>query len=67
MGGKKKQIKLDKVFDDNSAKGVVAQQITSDFVLEIYEQAKSLKGKEKKDMLVAAEVLSKNIGSWVVK
>jgi len=46
---------------------IATQQITSDFVLELYEKSKSLKGKKKKDMLAVAEKLSKHVGKWLVE
>ncbi len=48
-------------------KFVIAQVITSDFVLELYEQSKTLKGKKKQDMLNVAEELSKHVGKYLVE
>ena len=47
-------------------KSIVSQEITSDFVLEIYERAKKSRGKKKKELLEVAGHLSKNIGKWLV-
>ena len=48
-------------------KFVIAQVITSDFVLELYERSKTLKGKKKQDMLNVAEELSKHVGKYLVE
>tara|TARA_Y100000310_G_scaffold83227_1_gene79877 strand:+ start:663 stop:866 length:204 start_codon:yes stop_codon:yes gene_type:complete len=46
---------------------VVAQEITPDFVLELYEKSKKLKGKKKKEMLAVAEELSKHVGKFLAE
>lgn len=46
---------------------VVSQEITSDFILELYEKSKELKGDKKAKMLEVAEELSKHIGKWLVE
>ena len=48
-------------------RAVVTQKITADYVLELYEKAKTLKGKKKKDMLAVAEELSKHVGKFLVE
>ena len=48
-------------------KYVVAQEITPDFILELYEKSKKLRGKNKKNMLDVAEQLSKHVGEWLVE
>jgi hypothetical protein len=64
----KKIVKLDNVIKDSDLqKQIVEQEITSDFVLELYEKSKKLRGKKKKEMLTTAELLSKHIGKWLVK
>ena len=64
----KKIVKLDNVIKDpDLQKQIVEQEITSDFVLELYEKSKKLRGKKKKEMLAIAELLSKHIGKWLVK
>jgi propanediol dehydratase small subunit len=64
----KKLMKLDKVFPDGTRTDVVSQEITHDFVLEIFERAKKARSKKKKEELLAvAETLSKNIGKWLVE
>ena len=60
-------IKKGEVVPQGLKSTIVAQQITSDFVLELYEKSKSLKGKKKKDMLAVAEKLSKHVGKWLVE
>lgn len=70
MARRKKQpgVKKDDVIPDDLQKGIVAQEITSDFVLEIYEKAKRARSKKKKDeYLAVAEELSKHIGKWLVE
>jgi len=64
----KKLIKLDNIVkNDDLKQHVVVGEITSDYVLELYEQSKKLKGKKKKEMLAIAEALSKHIGKWLVE
>ena len=64
----KKIVKLDNVVPENLRTGIVAQQITSDFVLEVYEKAKRARSKKKKDdYLAVAEELSKHVGKWLVE
>ena len=63
----KKLIKKDKLVPEKLRKGIVSQEITSDFVLEIYERAKVLKGKKKKELLTVAEELSKHVGKWLIE
>ena len=48
-------------------KHIVAQEITHDFILELYEKSKKLKGANKKQMLAVAEQLSKHVGQWLVE
>ena len=45
----KKQIKLGKIIPKGLEKTIVAQEVTSDFVLEIYEKAKRARSEKKKD------------------
>ena len=47
----KKLIKLDTIVPSKFKRQIVAQEITSDFVLEIYENAKKLRGKKKEELL----------------
>ncbi len=47
---------------------VAVQEITHDFVLEIYEKAKRARKPERKKALHdAAEELSKHVGKWLVE
>ena len=47
---------------------MVVQEITHDFVLEIYEKAKRARKPERKKALHdAAEQLSKHVGKWLVE
>lgn len=65
--GKKRVNKKDLV-PQPLRKHVVAQEITSDFVLEIYEKAKRARSeKKKKEYLELAEMLSKHIGQLLVE
>tara|TARA_R110002050_G_scaffold40822_4_gene99401 strand:- start:3594 stop:3797 length:204 start_codon:yes stop_codon:yes gene_type:complete len=65
---RKKTLSKKKVIPKELQQSVVAQEITSDFVLEIYEKAKRARTKEKKESLIkVAELLSKNIGSFLVE
>ena len=41
-----------------------ARRITADFVLDMYEQSKSLSEKERSDRMQIIISLSKNIGNW---
>ncbi len=67
MAKRKPQIKKEEVVPSNVRKVVVSQEITSDFVLEIYEKAKRARNKQRRDDLYkAAEVLSKHIGKYLV-
>jgi len=63
----KKLVKKDKVVPEGLSAGIATQEITSDFVLEIYERAKKTRGKKKKELLAVAEELSKHIGKWLVE
>ena len=64
----KKLIKMKEMVPNGELrKSIVSQEITSDFVLEIYERAKKSRGKKKKELLEVAGQLSKNIGKWLVE
>ena len=47
-------------------KGLVTEKITSDFILDLYEKAKTKKGKEKEKAMKQVKALSKMIGSYLV-
>jgi len=64
---KKKSIKKDKVVPEELQETVIAQKITSDFVLELYEKSKKLRGKKKKQLLAVAEELSKHVGKYLAE
>ena len=65
--GKKRVNKKDLV-PQTMRKYIVAQEITSDFVLEIYEKAKRARSEKKKtEYLALAEKLSKHIGKLLVE
>lgn len=65
---RKKKLSKKKVIPNDLQQAIVAQEITPDFVLEIYEKAKRARSKEKKESLIkVAELLSKNIGSFLVE
>jgi propanediol dehydratase small subunit len=64
----RKLMKLDKVFPEGTRADVLSQEITHDFVLEIFDKAKRARSKKKKEeLLTVAETLSKNIGKWLVE
>ena len=68
MKGKKVIKMKDMIPDNNLRKSIVSQEITSDFVLEIYEKAKKARTKKRKEELhKVAEVLSKNVGKWLIE
>jgi len=59
---------MDDIIPKQHRKGVVTQEITSDFVLEIYERAKKARSEKRKDELhKVAEELSKHIGKFLVE
>jgi len=64
---KKKSIKKEDIVPEGLQKTVVAQKITSDFVLELYEKSKKLRGKKKKELLAVAEELSKHVGKYLAE
>ena len=65
---KKRSIKKGDVVPENLQNAIAVQEITSDFVLEIYEKAKRARSPEKKKhYLEVAEKLSKHIGKWLVE
>ena len=51
---------------DRYTTGNVEIQITYDFILDLYQRAQSLEGKEKKEMLHTVNELTKHIGKWLV-
>jgi propanediol dehydratase small subunit len=63
----KKLVKKQEVANDKLMSGIATQEITSDFVLEIYERAKKSRGKKKKELIAIAEKLSKHVGKWLVE
>lgn len=63
----KKLVKKQEVANDKLMSGIANQEITSDFVLEIYERAKKSRGKKKKELIAIAEKLSKHVGKWLVE
>ena len=59
---------MDQVIPKGTKHNVVSQEITSDFVLEIYERAKKARNKNRKQELhKIAEKLSKHIGKFLVE
>jgi hypothetical protein len=49
-------------------KGIVKTQITSDFILDLYDKAKKMKSREKKlELMKQIKILSKNIGMYIIK
>ena len=62
----RKNIMKEDVVPKEVSEHVVAQQITPDYILELYEKSKKLRGKKKQALLDVAERLSKNVGKWLV-
>lgn len=65
--GKKKPLSKKDIVPTDLEELVIAQEITSDFVLELYERSKKLRGKKKKEMLAVAEELSKHVGKFLAE
>lgn len=55
------------MFNAETRKHIVRQQITGDFVLELWEKSTHASGDEKKALENAARLCSKKIGSWLVE
>ena len=62
-----KPVNKKEIVPDNLTELVVAQEITPDFVLELYERSKKLRGKKKKELIAVAEELSKHIGKYLAE
>ncbi len=62
-----KNIKRDEIALDDVNKRVVKKLITSDLVLELWEKSKTVKGQEKAALVKTAQVLSQNIGGFIVE
>ena len=45
----------------------VKQKITEDFILDLYEKSKLLKGEKKKKLIRTIELLSSHIGEYLIK
>jgi len=46
--------------------GNVEVQITYNFILDLYDKSKDLKGAEREEMLQSINELTKHIGKWLV-
>ena len=46
--------------------GHVEIEITYNFILDLYEKSKTLKGKEQEEMLATINELTKHVGKWLV-
>jgi len=46
--------------------GKAKTKITADFVLDIYEKSKKVKGKASEELLQTAKTLSKHLNEWLV-
>ena len=62
-----KPVNKKEIVPANLTELVVAQEITPDFVLELYERSKKLRGKKKKELIAVAEELSKHIGKYLAE
>jgi hypothetical protein len=61
-------VKKKDIVPEEVSNHVAVQEITHDFVLEIYEKAKRARKPERKKALHdAAEELSKHVGKWLVE
>tara|TARA_R110000851_G_scaffold26026_2_gene74243 strand:- start:80 stop:307 length:228 start_codon:yes stop_codon:yes gene_type:complete len=47
--------------------GTVKAKITSDFIIDLYEQSKDLEGEDKENFLVTIKILTEHIGEFLVK
>jgi len=64
----RKTVKKKDIVPEEVSNHVAVQEITHDFVLEIYEKAKRARKPERKKALHdAAEELSKHVGKWLVE
>jgi len=65
---KKRSIRKKDIIPKNMTQVKVNREITSDYVLEIYEKAKRARSEQKKkEYLAIAETLSKHVGKWLVE
>ena len=55
----------DKVSDDTE-EGEVAHEITSDFILDLYAEAKKKRGKNREEAIKKVKFLSTKIGQYLV-
>lgn len=52
---------------DEHMQAELKQQITADFILDLYEQAQQLpEGDERRVQMAMVDVLSKHVGDWLV-
>ena len=64
----KKKVNFDpKDGTGNLKTGTVKYEVTPDFVLDLYEEAKSKRGKNREELMAQVELLSQNIGAVLVK
>jgi hypothetical protein len=50
-----------------SEESTVRHKVTSDFILDLYAEAKKKRGKNRKEAMDQLKVLSKSIGSYLVR
>ena len=62
-----KRIRKEDIVPKELEKHVVAQKNTHDYIHELYEKSKKLRGKNKAAMIALAEQLSKHVGSYLVE
>ena len=54
--------------EENKTKKVTVKcKVDSDLILDLYEKAKLLKGKKKKELMEQIHFLAENMGKWLVK
>ena len=61
-----KNISINKDLIPGYGTGGVEVQITYNFILDLYDRSKSLKGEEKEAMLHTINELTKHVGKWLV-
>ena len=73
MGNKKSDketpadgISINRDLITGASAGSVEVQITYNFILDLYEKSKKLKGKEKQEVLESINELTKHIGKWLI-
>lgn len=53
--------------DTKPRAGFIKRKVTADLVLDLYLEAKKKRGKNREEMMEQVKLLSKNLGSFLVK